>query len=372
MDYTFSDGALVELTAMSDPGHSFTGWDGDLAGTQNPIQLIMDADKGVMAMFTEDIIEPPPNTDRVLTVIVEGAGSVMVNQISQPPPSWDKYYGRIYKEDEADFRVPGDFPDIYSINYSQIPGGSKILISGTYKNTWRPNGLSNIIFLFKDFVMDGQGTVEHAIYINGGNGVEFHSIDGNVNNAIFREYTGKVIDQHGGTNMWFDGFHLRTELDNSGGQTDLFYLQDINGLKVTNCNGIIYTEGGSGHNDCLQMYRISGEVLISHNWFMQDNHRTTNNQGIYLTTPGTGNFIYQNNYITGNPDDVLKSRIKNCLTFRRLGASSDVHITIRDNYVYTNGYHPIIVTEIIDSSHYTIENNVVEGNYTGDAITITH
>ena len=66
MDYTFSDGALVELTAMSDSGHSFTGWGGDLAGTQNPIQLIMDEGKSVVALFTQDAPPPPPpNTDRI-------------------------------------------------------------------------------------------------------------------------------------------------------------------------------------------------------------------------------------------------------------------------------------------------------------------
>ncbi len=48
----FVAGAAVTLTAISEEGHRFTGWSGDLAGAENPAALVMDADKIVGAAFT--------------------------------------------------------------------------------------------------------------------------------------------------------------------------------------------------------------------------------------------------------------------------------------------------------------------------------
>jgi len=47
--YYFGD--HVELTAIADPGWSFSQWDGDLVSTANPIVVTMDGSKSINADF---------------------------------------------------------------------------------------------------------------------------------------------------------------------------------------------------------------------------------------------------------------------------------------------------------------------------------
>ena len=42
---------VFELTALADPGWTFAGWNGDLSGTENPVQIIVDGDKTLTATF---------------------------------------------------------------------------------------------------------------------------------------------------------------------------------------------------------------------------------------------------------------------------------------------------------------------------------
>ncbi|MDH7446902.1 InlB B-repeat-containing protein [Aquimarina sp. 2201CG14-23] len=65
---TYDDGTLVTLTATPDPGYQFDGWSDDATGTSNPLQLTMDADKTVTAMFSQ--------IQRTLTINTTGNGSV--------------------------------------------------------------------------------------------------------------------------------------------------------------------------------------------------------------------------------------------------------------------------------------------------------
>lgn len=44
-------GSTVTLTAVPDPGNDFTGWQGDAAGLENPVAILMNADKNVQAAF---------------------------------------------------------------------------------------------------------------------------------------------------------------------------------------------------------------------------------------------------------------------------------------------------------------------------------
>ena len=51
---SYSNGAVVTLTATADPGWVFAGWSGDLTGSTNPETLTMDSSKIVTANFVEE------------------------------------------------------------------------------------------------------------------------------------------------------------------------------------------------------------------------------------------------------------------------------------------------------------------------------
>jgi len=53
------DGTVVELTATTGPGYTFTDWSGDASGTDNPVSVTVDGDKSVTANFTFEPIEDP-------------------------------------------------------------------------------------------------------------------------------------------------------------------------------------------------------------------------------------------------------------------------------------------------------------------------
>ncbi|MEI6819635.1 MAG: hypothetical protein WCL19_08540 [Verrucomicrobiota bacterium] len=50
----YAAGASATLTATPSPGYVFTGWTGAASGTQNPLSIVMDADKSVGATFAPD------------------------------------------------------------------------------------------------------------------------------------------------------------------------------------------------------------------------------------------------------------------------------------------------------------------------------
>ena len=68
---TYHYGDVVVLTATANPGWTFTGWSGDLGGTDTPANLVMDGNKAVTATFTAD--------EYALTVNVVGDGAVSVD-----------------------------------------------------------------------------------------------------------------------------------------------------------------------------------------------------------------------------------------------------------------------------------------------------
>jgi len=64
-------GDVVELTAVPIPGWSFSHWEGDLTGIQNPATITIDAEKNVTAVFTQD--------QYTLTINIIGNGTVTKN-----------------------------------------------------------------------------------------------------------------------------------------------------------------------------------------------------------------------------------------------------------------------------------------------------
>lgn len=71
----YKDGTVVTLTATPLTGFRFTGWSGDLTGTNNSVAITMNSNKNVTATFAA--------IQRVLTVTTNGSGTVALN----PPGS---------------------------------------------------------------------------------------------------------------------------------------------------------------------------------------------------------------------------------------------------------------------------------------------
>ncbi|HRW09127.1 MAG TPA: hypothetical protein P5121_28675 [Caldilineaceae bacterium] len=65
-------GTVVTLTATAATDWRFAGWEGDLSGTTNPVQITMDGAKAVTAVFTTQI----PTSSYELTTLVSGEGAV--------------------------------------------------------------------------------------------------------------------------------------------------------------------------------------------------------------------------------------------------------------------------------------------------------
>jgi uncharacterized repeat protein (TIGR02543 family) len=88
--YYFGD--VIQLTAVPDPGWSFSGWSGDLSGSLNPISITINGNKSVTATFTQNTY--------TLTTSVVGNGSItrdnpgpyhygdVVQLTAVPDPGW--------------------------------------------------------------------------------------------------------------------------------------------------------------------------------------------------------------------------------------------------------------------------------------------
>lgn len=68
---TYHYGDVVELTAVPAAGSAFSGWSGDLTGSTNPANIVINGNKAVTATFT--------NIGYTLTVNIVGGGTVSKN-----------------------------------------------------------------------------------------------------------------------------------------------------------------------------------------------------------------------------------------------------------------------------------------------------
>ena len=68
---TYQYGEKVTLTALANPGWTFTGWSGDVISTANPLIITMDGNKNITANFTQNVY--------TLTVLINPVGKGFVN-----------------------------------------------------------------------------------------------------------------------------------------------------------------------------------------------------------------------------------------------------------------------------------------------------
>jgi len=66
--YTFEPGASVSIQAIPDPYYEFIGWSGDATGKTNPLTVVMDRDKNILANFLRITVYPPLNVQGIKLV----------------------------------------------------------------------------------------------------------------------------------------------------------------------------------------------------------------------------------------------------------------------------------------------------------------
>ena len=80
---TYLHNATAILTATPDPGYDFTGWSGDATGTDNPLSVLMDRDKTIVATFA-----PQSSAKDILTFAFPGlpAATISTDTVSVTVP----------------------------------------------------------------------------------------------------------------------------------------------------------------------------------------------------------------------------------------------------------------------------------------------
>ncbi|MGD8306657.1 MAG: T9SS type A sorting domain-containing protein [Ignavibacteria bacterium] len=133
-------------------------------------------------------------------------------------------------------------------------------------------------------------------------------------------------------------------------QTDGIYSQNnVNNIYEYN-HIVISNNDTGGHDDCIQSYR-DASLTIRNNYTEQNNSKTTNAQGIYVTTPvGSDTTRIYNNIFNAT----LSS--SNGIVFNRVTGSTSARVQIIGNTVYgenlSNQYRAIGTTDPI------IKNNI--------------
>ncbi|MBF0366071.1 MAG: hypothetical protein HQK50_10905, partial [Oligoflexia bacterium] len=71
----FDTGATVELNATANTGFAFDRWEGDIVGTTNMVQVVMDANKNVKAIFKAADAAAAPAADAAAPAAPAASGN---------------------------------------------------------------------------------------------------------------------------------------------------------------------------------------------------------------------------------------------------------------------------------------------------------
>ena len=91
---SYNAGETVTLTAVPNSGYTFSGWSGDASGSNNPLNIIMNANKTVAAVFTQSAPEPDPLItdllkDAVYSKLEKQAFNGIDDYVSIPTTNWN-------------------------------------------------------------------------------------------------------------------------------------------------------------------------------------------------------------------------------------------------------------------------------------------
>jgi len=76
----YTAGSSASATATANPGYTFTSWSGDATGTNNPLTVVMSANKHVTANFTLNVIIIPPVLGNISKFGAFGGNAGITNQ----------------------------------------------------------------------------------------------------------------------------------------------------------------------------------------------------------------------------------------------------------------------------------------------------
>jgi len=132
---TYADGTEVELTATADSGWRFSEWSGDLTSTGNPVNVTMNSDKNITAIFTLNV---PPTIDSSYPVadpsILEGESQV---------------FNVTYHDDDGDILIVQ-----WLLNSSNVGTGDEYTFTSDYDDS----GVYNVTVT----VSDGDNSTSHT------------------------------------------------------------------------------------------------------------------------------------------------------------------------------------------------------------------
>lgn len=72
---TYAQATTITVTAIPDPGYIFSGWTGELTGSNNPATIRVDRDKSITAVFTQPLAGPI-TLEEVVTGTASDTGSI--------------------------------------------------------------------------------------------------------------------------------------------------------------------------------------------------------------------------------------------------------------------------------------------------------